>query len=1153
MVGVVFVLLPAALLVRHFNAAAARADGATIRLIKVESEKVSQPEIALLSRLASHSSRVVAVRESKGGFVAGEIFSGADVAGTIVRILPNIRRAMAPWATLAGETGLVRGLHADVPSVELIAVTTQGGVWRIDAAGNARRIVVMITGQDGNGAESPVGFEDVTLAPNEPGRYGPWAGRVLAVSRDRSAVYAIDANGAVERFDLGIPRGNNILVIPAGENFFGVARESSGRSSLYGAPASDFAEMAGDLLITQAGGEACGCLPALWRVHWDGAEFQKSKLAELDDREAEWGQVAFSPYGAELLQSPLTLVNAVRSLTGADLNGQRVLPGTTVEYTLTLTNQSTSPVANATIAEYLPANVTYVAGSSRIVTGPNAGVKTDARGDDQVDYFPMAPPNPNGQINFLVGTGAAAFRAGTLAQNESTTVAFRVMVNANAPENTPVNNGGTWGAGDFGIGGESNIVTFIVGGGQPCVPPAITVQPVDRTICGGTSAFFNVTATGTNLTYQWRKDGVNIPGATSSQFVIVQVGQPDVAKYDVVVTNACGTATSNAAQLSIVPPPAITTQPVSQTRFEGGSVTFTVAATGGLTFQWRRNGVNIAGATSSSFTIAAVTTADAGNYDVVVTGGCGTVTSAVAILTVNQCPAITVNPATGSLPAASTGIAYSQTFTATGGVAPVTFSVIGTLPAGLILNATGVLSGTPTGMGNFSFTIRATDANGCAGSRDYTLSVTQCIAPAITVQPVDRTICGGTSAFFNVTATGTNLTYQWRKDGVNIPGATSSQFVIVQVGQPDVAKYDVVVTNVCGTATSNAAQLSIVPPPAITTQPISQTRFEGGSVTFTVTAMGGLTFQWRRNGVNIAGATSSSFTIAAVTTADAGNYDVVVTGGCGAVTSAFAVLTVNQCPSITIIPAAGALPSGVIGTAYSQTFTTSGGVAPVTLSLTGTLPGGLSFNATTGVLSGTPTATGAFSFMITARDANGCVRIQNYTLVVGLVPPTGDACRLTICFRSANYFSLNWGTNNIPNGAVLIDGVNFGTPLASTDPRVKLALDGNFGALNRQYVAAQLNILGASGLGAANVLTAMLSQLRCYGLDFDPVTVSGAPPFTRETTLFDLIQYLNTAVKQGISGRDACVLTRILNGLNGDSNRNVCHRPTAKLDFSSCN
>jgi hypothetical protein len=225
----------------------------------------------------------------------------------------------------------------------------------------------------------------------------------------------------------------------------------------------------------------------------------------------------------------------------------------------------------------------------------------------------------------------------------------------------------------------------------------------------------------------------------------------------------------------------------------------------------------------------------------------------------------------------------------------------------------------------------------------------------------------------------------------------------------------------------------------------------------------------------------------------------------------------------------------------------------VTLSLTGTLPAGLSFNAATGVLSGTPTATGAFSFTVTARDANGCTGSQNYSLTVGSTPTAGDSCRLTLCFHSANYFSLRWGTSSIPNGAVLIDGVNFGSPINSTDPRVKLALDGLFGALNREYVATQLNVLSASGMGAANVITAMQSQLRCYGLDFAPVTVTGASPFTPETRIVDLLEHIKTAVRQGISGRDACVLAKLLNGLNGDSSAHVCHRSTGRLDFSSCN
>jgi uncharacterized protein (TIGR03437 family) len=94
-------------------------------------------------------------------------------------------------------------------------------------------------------------------------------------------------------------------------------------------------------------------------------------------------------------------------------------------------------------------------------------------------------------------------------------------------------------------------------------------------------------------------------------------------------------------------------------------------------------------------------------------------------IVVMACQTITVNPAT--LPAGTAGASFSQTFTATGGTAPFTFSVsAGALPGSLTLNqTTGVLSGTPTASGFFDFTIRATDANGCTGERMYTLIVLQ--------------------------------------------------------------------------------------------------------------------------------------------------------------------------------------------------------------------------------------------------------------------------------------------------------------------------------------------------------------------------------------------------------------------------------------------
>ncbi|HEX5690889.1 MAG TPA: choice-of-anchor Q domain-containing protein, partial [Roseiflexaceae bacterium] len=91
------------------------------------------------------------------------------------------------------------------------------------------------------------------------------------------------------------------------------------------------------------------------------------------------------------------------------------------------------------------------------------------------------------------------------------------------------------------------------------------------------------------------------------------------------------------------------------------------------------------------------------------------------------CPTITVDPA--SLPNAAQGSSYSQTFTATGGTGTITWSTsAGTLPGGLSLNSSGVLSGTPNATGTFTFTITATRQYGCAGSREYTVVISPCIS-----------------------------------------------------------------------------------------------------------------------------------------------------------------------------------------------------------------------------------------------------------------------------------------------------------------------------------------------------------------------------------------------------------------------------------------
>src|SRR5207245_1341094 len=107
------------------------------------------------------------------------------------------------------------------------------------------------------------------------------------------------------------------------------------------------------------------------------------------------------------------------------------------------------------------------------------------------------------------------------------------------------------------------------------------------------------------LSYQWRKNGTAISGATSASYTTPATTTADNgAQFTVVVSNSAGSVTSNAATLTVnaaVVPPSITTQPASQTVTAGQSATFSVAASGTapLSYIWRPNGSTLTTATSA--------------------------------------------------------------------------------------------------------------------------------------------------------------------------------------------------------------------------------------------------------------------------------------------------------------------------------------------------------------------------------------------------------------------------------------------------------------------------------------------------------------------------------------------------------------------------
>jgi Immunoglobulin domain/Immunoglobulin I-set domain len=187
-------------------------------------------------------------------------------------------------------------------------------------------------------------------------------------------------------------------------------------------------------------------------------------------------------------------------------------------------------------------------------------------------------------------------------------------------------------------------------------PPVITSQPQSQSVLAGDFAIFRVEAIGSPvLRYQWRRNGQAIAGQTTPVLFVAPATTADNgAVYSVVVSNTAGSVTSSNATLTVFTvqqtAPTVAVQPTPQTALVGQTATFSVLAAGNPvpSYQWRRNGQAIAGATSASYTTPAVTTADSGAaYTVVVSNSLGTVTSAAATLTVTAvatAPSITSQP-----------------------------------------------------------------------------------------------------------------------------------------------------------------------------------------------------------------------------------------------------------------------------------------------------------------------------------------------------------------------------------------------------------------------------------------------------------------------------------------------------------------------------
>lgn len=339
-------------------------------------------------------------------------------------------------------------------------------------------------------------------------------------------------------------------------------------------------------------------------------------------------------------------------------------------------------------------------------------------------------------------------------------------------------------------------------------PPAFSGHPATQTRVVGGTATFTVTATGSPPpSLQWRKDTVALPGQTGSTLTITPVSLADAGSYDCVATSTEGSATSNPATLTVNAPPAFSMDPLTQSVTAGGNVTFTVAATGtpAPTLQWRKDTVALPGETGTSLTINPVAPTDGGVYDCVATNVAGNATSNSATLTVDVIPAFATHPASETVAFRGT---VTLTVVATGSPAPTlqwrkdTFELPGETTATLTLTNVDLAA-------DGSYDCVATNLAGSATSNAAVITVTPPAEPVISTQPIAIRSLTGSGAFFSVQAGGVETTYQWRKDGVDLPGETGSSMFVTAVAAGDAGNYSVRVTNAGGFVDSNAVALSV--------------------------------------------------------------------------------------------------------------------------------------------------------------------------------------------------------------------------------------------------------------------------------------------------------------------------------------------------------
>ncbi len=533
----------------------------------------------------------------------------------------------------------------------------------------------------------------------------------------------------------------------------------------------------------------------------------------------------------------------------------------------------------------------------------------------------------------------------------------------------------------------------------PTAVMSVTVAGPPGTICSGAAALFTTTAVngGTTPAYQWKVNGINVPGATNATCSYTPANGDQIA-CEVTSSDPCvgnSPATSPPVSITVYPLPTVAAVADPSTSIcSGNSVTLTGSGAAG--YVWSNgvvNGIPFVPASTATYT---VTGSDA--------FGCSN--TAQIVVTVNLLPNVVANASSSSVCAGSPVI-----LTGSGAVTYVWNN--------------GVMNGIPfIPLASQTYTVTGTDENGCSNTAQITVVVVPAVAVGLSINASANPLCTGSSVTFTATPVngGSSPAFQWKVNGVNASGATNSGYSYLPVNG-DVVTCSLNASASCVTgnpAISNAITMIVNNnlPAGVSIVASANPFCPGSSVTFTATPVNGGSspaFQWKVNGVNAAGGNASAYTYSPV------NSDVVTC----VMNSNLTCVTANPATSPSITLTVRDAPNVI----FSRCFDTVTFVNAQPFRLTGGLPiGGVytgqGVNSSSGIF--TPSVAGTGIKTITYAYSNFYFCMASKTATILVKPSPVFTCGSTFTdprdnktYSSALFGSQCWMAVNLDHGTTI--------------------------------------------------------------------------------------------------------------------------------------